>query len=81
MNKFLELSFKNHVLGGNLALDYEKCFEPLVEFVKERLSEKVSDEFEELCMDCTTEALWIAGVMGMELAIGVINGTIEQEVG
>lgn len=81
MNKFLELSFMNHIRNNDdLVTPYENCFKPVMEFARERLSEKACDELEELLTDCYTEGLHIAGVMGMELAIGVTNGTIKQVI-
>lgn len=81
MNKFLELSFMNHIRNNdNLVAPYEDCFKPVMEFARERLSEKACDELEELLTDCYTEGLHIAGVTGMELAIGVTNGTIKQVI-
>lgn len=79
MDKFLELSFMNHIRNNdNLITPYEDCFNPIMEFARERLSQKACDELEELLADCFTEGLHIAGVMGMQLAIGVTNGTIKQ---
>lgn len=81
MNKFYELSFMNHIRNNdNLATPYEDCFKPIMEFARERLSEKACDELEELLANCFTEGLHIAGVMGMELAIGVMNGSIKQVI-
>jgi hypothetical protein len=81
MNKFLELSFINHIRNNDdLITPYENCFNPIMEFVRERLSEKACDELQELLADCYTEGLHIAGVLGMGLAIGVTNGTIKQVI-
>ena len=81
MNKFLELSFMNHIRNNdNLVASYENCFNAVMDFARERLSEKACDELEELLADCYTDGLHIAGVMGMELAIGVANGTIKQVI-
>lgn len=81
MNKFYELSFTNHIRNNESLIEpYDKCFEPIIAFVRERLSKKACDELEELLTDCYTDALHIAGVIGMELAIGVTNGTIKQVI-
>lgn len=81
MNSFLELSFRNHIRNNdNLLEPYEKIFEPIMENLRERLSTKVCDEIEESLNDCIAEALYVAGVLGMELAIGVMNGTIQQRI-
>lgn len=80
-NQFLELSLRNHIRNNdNLLEPYEKIFEPIMENLREKLSEKACDEIEELLNDCMTEALYVAGVLGMELAIGVMNGTIQQKI-
>ena len=81
MNKFYELSFINHIRNNDdLIAPYEECFNPIMEFAKERLSQKACDELQEILFDCFTDALHIAGVIGMELAIGVTNGTIRQVI-
>lgn len=82
MDKFLELAFRNHTRQNEeLVKPYEQYFEPVMKFARERLSESACDELEELLMDCYVEALDYAGVLGMELAIGVMNGTIQQVLG
>ena len=82
MDKFLELAFINHYRNNDDVLTpYEECFEPALQFVREKLSKNLSDEFEELLAECYTDALHYSGVMGMELAIGVMNGTIKQVLG
>lgn len=81
MDKFLELSFTNHMRNNEeIVVPYEECFKPIVEFVEERLSQKACEDFTELLYDCYTEGLRYAGVIGMELAIGVMNGTIKQVI-
>lgn len=80
-NQFLELSFRNHIRNNDNILEpYEKIFEPIMENLREILSVKACDEIEEKLNDCMNEALYVAGVLGMELAIGVINGTIQQRI-
>lgn len=80
-NQFLELSFRNHIRNNNkLTAGYEEIFEPIMESLRDKFSEKVCDELEELLSECMTDALYYAGVAGMELAIGVINGTIQQVI-
>lgn len=81
MNKFLELSFVNHLRNHDeIGAQIEKCFEPVMDALRERLSKKACDEIEEILSDCKMDAVYISGVTGMELAIGVINGTIEQKI-
>lgn len=79
MDNFLKLSFVNHLRNHDeIALGIEKCYEPVIEALRETLSERKCEEIEELLAECYVEAMDIAGVTGMELAIGVINGTIKQ---
>lgn len=79
MNQFLDLSFTNHLRNHDeLREPYENCFNPMVEKLKKLFSKEKCDEFTEVLFDCANEALHVAGVMGMELAIGVMNGTIKQ---
>lgn len=79
MDKFLELSFINHLRNHDeIAHKIDMCYEPVLKVLRETLSEKKCAEVEEMLSDCQCEAMDIAGVTGMELAIGVINGTIKQ---
>lgn len=79
MNKFLELSLVNHMRNNEeLRTPYDNSFQPIMEFARERLSQKACDELEELLADCCVDAFYYAGVLGMELAIGVMNGNIKQ---
>ena len=81
MDKFLELSFINHLRNHDeIGLQIEKCFEPVLDALRERLSKKACDDIEEILSDCKTDAVYLAGVTGMELAIGVMNGTIKQKI-
>ncbi len=81
MNKFFELSFINHIRNNDdLSLAFDKCYEPLVEKPREILSDRNCAELEDILSDCSCNALHLAGVVGMELAIGVMNGTIEQTI-
>lgn len=81
MNKFFELSFTNHIRNNDdLSLAFDKCYEPLVEKLREILSDRNCTELEDILSDCSCNALHLAGVVGMELAVGVMNGTIEQTI-
>ena len=79
MNKFLELSLVNHMRNNEqLWKEYDNAFEPLVKEFGELLSTKQSDRLEEMLRDGMVDAFYYAGVLGMELAIGVTNGNIKQ---
>ena len=78
-NKFYELAFVNHTRNYDEIVDgYEKTFEPVISAVSKYLNEDIAGEVIEVLSDCFTEALYYAGVEGMEFAIGVMNGTIKQ---
>ena len=82
MNKFYELAFINHLRNNErLALEIEKIFEPVKKYAEERMSQKFCSELDDILTDCYTEAVHYAGTIGMELAFGVANGTIHQEIG
>lgn len=81
MNKFLELAFVNKVRNDDdFTRKIDECYEPVLEALRERLSEKACSEIEDILSDCQNEAMYLAGVSGMELAIGVMNGTIKQTI-
>lgn len=80
MNKFYELSFVNHIRNNDeLSEQFDKYFEPVINKLGEILSESKCAELEDLLSDCSSDALRFAGVVGMELAVGVIDGTIKQK--
>lgn len=81
MNKFLELSFRNHIRNNEkIADEFYSKLEPILDEMRKYLSEDIACEIENLFLDLASDALEIAGVAGMELAIGVIEGTINQVI-
>jgi hypothetical protein len=82
MDKFLELSFRNYCRNDkdSFTTDYESVFEPFITKLKALLSSEVCGELEEMLNDCMTDAMSIAGVAGMQLAINVLNGTDKQPI-
>ena len=81
MNKFYELSFVNHIRNNDdLSEQFDKYFEPVINKLGEILSESKRAELEDLLSDCASNAFRFAGVVGMELAVGVIDGTIKQKI-
>lgn len=81
MNKFYELSFTNYLRNNeDIGWKIEKMFDPVIEYVRERMSAQFCDELDMLLTDCYGDAVTYAGVTGMELAIGVTNGTIQQTI-
>lgn len=82
MDKFLELSFRNHIRNNDIIADkYYKILEPIMDEIRKYLSEDIAGYIEDkLFIELSSDALEYAGVEGMKLAIGVINGTIEQVI-
>jgi hypothetical protein len=82
MNRFLELSFRNYCRNGkdDFMHEYEDAFEPFLKELRKILNPELCAELEDLLSDCKTEAMNIAGVAGMQLAINVLNGTDKQPI-
>ena len=77
MDKFLELALVNYIRNHDEISDkIDKCYDTLVDELRKLLSKDVCDNLE----DCQSNAMYLAGLAGMELAIGVMNGTIEQKI-
>jgi hypothetical protein len=75
MEKFLEIVYSNQLADSEKGDEYIKIFAPLMEKLKDTLSEKLYDEVEELFTDCGANASRFYAVEGMKLAIGIMNGT------
>ena len=82
MDKFLELSFINHIRNNDKIADkFFVTLEPIMDEFRKYVSKEIADEIEDkLFLDLATEAFEYAGVEGMKLAIGVIDGTIKQVI-
>jgi NTP pyrophosphatase (non-canonical NTP hydrolase) len=82
MNKFLELSFRNYCRNDKdgFTNEYEAVFEPFTTKLNKLLSKELCGELEELLGDCMTDAMCLAGVAGMQLAINVLDGTDKQPI-
>jgi hypothetical protein len=75
MEKFLEIVYSNQLADSEKGDEYIKIFAPLMEKLKDTLSEKLYDEVEELFTDCAVDASRFYAVEGMKLAISIMNGT------
>lgn len=75
MEKFLEIVYMNQFLDGEKGDEFLKIFIPLLDRLKELLSEKLYDEIEQLFVDCCVQNNSFYAVEGMKLAIGIMNGT------
>lgn len=80
MDKFLEIVYTNQFASGEQGDEFEKIFAPLMEKLKETLSENLYKEIEELFIDCCMENNRFYAVEGMKLAIGIMDGTYIPKV-
>lgn len=82
MDKFLELSFRNHLRNNDkIADEFYVILDPILSEIRKYVSQEIADKIEnDIFLDVSTNALEYAGVVGMELAIGVMNGTIKQVI-
>lgn len=55
--------------------EYEKIFEPALNKLRDLLSNKMFDEFEEIFIECAVECNKFYAVEGMKLAIGIMDGS------
>lgn len=80
MDKFLEIVYMNYADGEkdgerHVSDKYVEVLEPFTNRLKDLVSEKLYNELEELLSDCMSENNHYYATKGMELAIGVMNGT------
>ena len=75
MDKFLEIVYTNQFASGEHGDDFEKYFAPLMEKLKDTLSESLYNEIEETFVDCCVENNRFYAVEGMKLAIGIMEGS------
>lgn len=81
MNKFLELCFANH--AGNDEEIYNKVDEimqPLRDELESWVCPEICDEMNDVISDCVAKVCNYSGGKGMELALGVVDGTIKQVI-
>ena len=75
MEKFLEIVYVNQFSSGENGDEFLKIFIPLLDRLKELLSEKLYDEIEQLFIDCCVQNNSFYAVEGMKLAIGIMDGS------
>ena len=82
MDKFLDLAFRNHIRNNDKITDkFFVTLEPIMDEFRKYVSKEIADDIQDkLFIDLATTALEYAGVEGMKLAIGVIDGTIKQVI-
>lgn len=82
MDKFLELSFMNYIRNDEeVPAKFDEIFQPFIDRLDSLLSNQLSDELQTMLVGIYADAMRIAGVAGMKLAIGVIDGSIKQVIG
>lgn len=79
MNKFLEIVYESQ---SNSVLDdsYKKSFSPLLDRLQTLLSESLYNEIEEITHYCAMEYGYFHATQGMELAIGIMDGTYVPKI-
>ena len=76
MDKFLEIVCDNQIMATAEQGDkYIEIFEPFMNKLKDIVSDKVYSELEETFNSCTAENNSFYAVSGMNLAIGIMNGS------
>lgn len=75
MEKFLDIVYTNQIANSKDGDKYYEIFNPLLEKLKELLSEKLYEELEEVFNDCAVDNNRFYAIAGMKLAIGVMDGT------
>lgn len=82
MDKVLEFAFRQFLdgngAGGDLCGKIDDLFQPLCDRLKELVSDKDYMELETELIDAYIKAEVLAGVEGMKLMQGLVNGSIEK---
>lgn len=75
MKEFLQIVYTNQIEKTETGDEYFKIFEPFMDRLKEILSDSLYKELEELFNTCAAQNNSFYAVTGMELAIGIMDGT------
>lgn len=75
MDKFLDIVYTNQISDSKDGDMYYEFFRPLLDKLKDLVSEKVYNELEEMFNNCAAENNRFYAIAGMKLAIGVMDGT------
>ena len=79
LDKFFEMAFTNYTTDNQseeMKDKIDELFKPILDKLESLLAHDIVIELEESLVDCYVTCTNIAGVEGMKLAIGVINGDI-----
>ena len=75
MDKFLEIVYSNQLADSDKGDKFEDFFKPLMNKLKETVSEELYRDFEDLFLTCAVDNNRFYAVEGMKLAIGIMDGT------
>ena len=81
MDEFLKLSIRNAVRNDDSNRDLIiASFNPIREELEKVLCRDLVESLEDKFIDLACDAFEESALWGMKLAIGVINGTIKQQI-
>lgn len=83
LDKFLELSFLNYTndtASDEFAGKVDDLFEPIIDRINSLLAMNIAAEIEDDIMQAYLTTMTLSGVEGMKVAIGVMNGSIKQNI-
>lgn len=81
IDKFLYLTFLNYVRNNDeIYAKVDELQQPIVDIFEELFNENKSAELQDILSDCITDICHYVGTKGMEVAIGVMNGSIKQRI-
>lgn len=80
MDKFLELVYQSQIADEEDGGMWYKFFLDFIMELEDSVSEEKFEELRELLIDATTECNRFYAVKGMELAIGILNGTYVAKI-
>ncbi len=80
MGKFLEIIYQNQVADEDEGSKWYEFFLPFILELEEAVSDETFSELEERLLDAIAENNKFYCVKGMELAIGIANGTYIPKV-
>lgn len=80
MSRFLELVYQSQIADEEEGKEWYKFFLDFIMTLEGAVDEETFDKLYELFIDATTECNRFYAVKGMELAIGILNGTYVAKI-
>lgn len=80
MDKFLELVYQSQIADEPEGEMWYKFFLDFIMTLEDSVSAEKFEDLKELLIDAMTENNRYYGVKGMELAIGILNGTYVAKI-